>query len=1380
MSPRLRQSERGDNPEAAAGAPKGSCGAGRDTRSFPIRRGFAVLALLLLLTVQAPRTAASVPDGTPRVSTRVDQAVTWSNFTPTGLVTSVPLVSTITAASGVGLEPSGDAYAVSTDGGATWSPWLTAGLSADIPISTTHHITVGNLALPDSASLNFIRYRTLEAGGAESVSPAYAVRVDATAPASPQNLTASPDTWTNAGSFTISWTNPPDIAGIAGAWYKLDAPPTGSSDGTFVAASTSISGISPGTPGDDDGAHPAYVWLEDTLGRADHATATSTTLYWDTTAPEPPTRMSGSPAQKWTNVNSFSESWRNPADLSGIAGAYYKLNERPTSATDGTFVATSNTITNIQVPHDGHHDIYVWLVDGAGNIDPQAYTGDPNVFWYDGTLPVSSLVVTPTLPATGWFTSSVAISLSALDLPAEPSYPPAVDYQLDGTPWTSAPPVINVSAEGPHQLRYRARDRAGNLETAKDFNFGVDMTAPAVTLQPDRLPNPTGWYTSAVTYTLSVVDLTSGSPQGFYRLNDGAWQGGAAGGPVTFTLAAEGSYRIEYYGQDAAGNRSKTSALEAHLDATPPETGQAIDGAVGENGWHVSNVTVRLLPQDNGSGIDSTRYRINGASWQAGTEFPLTGDALYEVAYYSTDAAGNVGATVATQVKLDMVAPGGPAGLNAAPAGWSRTNSFTVQWTSPSDLSGVTAAYYKLGDLSGGGAPTGPKDGTVVSQTQRIDGLAVPAEGSYRLYLWLRDAAGNADHKTAPGMVPPSSSPVLRFDATAPVTTAEVQGQPGSAGWWLSPVSVNLTATDAASGIAAVRYRLDGGAWQTSNKATVTVPITQPDKHTVEYYAEDVAGNVEAPQLTTVRLDFAAPPSPSGVRVAPEGWTRFNGFHFEWRPQSDLSGIGGAYVRFGSPPASAGDGVFYAGSTEINGVKAPAEGKHTAYLWLRDGAGNADVRTAIAISDSVWYDGTPPVTIITPTAASGLNGWYVEPVIFDMSAADTASGLLNIHYQVDGGAVQSAAAGQFAPDTRKTASSFVVSSDGRHTVRIWAEDRAGNLEPAHAYEVAIDTTAPSVSFSGPQAPVTRTQFDVSWTGGDPREGSGLASYDVQVRDGYGAAWQDWLTNTKFTAARFSGQRGHTYFFRVFGRDVAGNRQQAPGMIKVLVQPVLNGSFDTGNFTDWTTSPMPFLSAVVPTTGPANVSTLSARLGSEEYGPSLPPTGNVPAGCVTISQTLSIPNLQQVQRPTLRFWYRVKTYDVMYSEHLKSFVDTLDVKFAQEGAPAALLLRAGNPTNNWGTLYDTGWQIADVDLEAYAGTTGVLSFANCNGPQNGRPDNLLNTWSFVDSVEIIDRASLYLPLLTLDGGEAGAAAAPTTGSETETPPPDLPTDKEPIR
>ena len=67
-------------------------------------------------------------------------------------------------------------------------------------------------------------------------------------------------------------------------------------------------------------------------------------------------------------------------------------------------------------------------------------------------------------------------------------------------------------------------------------------------------------------------------------------------------------------------------------------------------------------------------------------------------------------------------------------------------------------------------------------------------------------------------------------------------------------------------------------------------------------------------------------------------------------------------------------------------------------------------------------------------------------------------------------------------------------------------------------------------------------FTVTWEGWDNQ--SGVKFYDVQVRDGDGE-WEYWQHSTTVTSGLFTGQRGHTYSFRVRATDRVGNQEAWP-------------------------------------------------------------------------------------------------------------------------------------------------------------------------------------------------------------------------------------------
>jgi peptidoglycan/xylan/chitin deacetylase (PgdA/CDA1 family) len=104
--------------------------------------------------------------------------------------------------------------------------------------------------------------------------------------------------------------------------------------------------------------------------------------------------------------------------------------------------------------------------------------------------------------------------------------------------------------------------------------------------------------------------------------------------------------------------------------------------------------------------------------------------------------------------------------------------------------------------------------------------------------------------------ITPTASP-SPGDVTPPVTTAKGMGSR----WRNDTATVQFTATDDASGVAATVYRVDGGEWQVGDEVQVRAAKDHSNdgEHAVEFYSVDNALNAETPQTVTVKIDTRAP-----------------------------------------------------------------------------------------------------------------------------------------------------------------------------------------------------------------------------------------------------------------------------------------------------------------------------------------------------------------------------------------------------------------------------------------------------------------------------------------------------------------------------------------
>jgi hypothetical protein len=78
----------------------------------------------------------------------------------------------------------------------------------------------------------------------------------------------------------------------------------------------------------------------------------------------------------------------------------------------------------------------------------------------------------------------------------------------------------------------------------------------------------------------------------------------------------------------------------------------------------------------------------------------------------------------------------------------------------------------------------------------------------------------------------------------------------GTNGWYTSDVTINLSATDACSGVAVTEYSTDGTNWMPYNGSIL---ISTEGATTVSYRSTDRAGNTETVKTVTVQIDKTAP-----------------------------------------------------------------------------------------------------------------------------------------------------------------------------------------------------------------------------------------------------------------------------------------------------------------------------------------------------------------------------------------------------------------------------------------------------------------------------------------------------------------------------------------
>ncbi len=209
----------------------------------------------------------------------------------------------------------------------------------------------------------------------------------------------------------------------------------------------------------------------------------------------------------------------------------------------------------------------------------------------------------------------------------------------------------------------------------------------------------------------------------------------------------------------------------------------------------------------------------------------------------------------------------------------------------------------------------------------------------------LQVQAGPGARPVSVGVVPiPSGNSRVEFDAPK-TTLSYAGGQPGNAGWLVTPVIVSLDTVDySGTGLAFVEYGLDRTSW-----TRYLGPFTYPQEGatTLYYRAKDNAGDQETTKSQGFRID-TRPPAVD-LAVDKQDYTRTEPFVVHFTATDPVPGSGLARV------SADVDGLAVTSGQKVD-LLWDALGVHTLTVATEDVAGLRTVRS-ITFSIVATLDG---------------------------------------------------------------------------------------------------------------------------------------------------------------------------------------------------------------------------------------------------------------------------------------------------------------------------------------------------------------------------------------------------------------------------------------
>jgi hypothetical protein len=301
----------------------------------------------------------------------------------------------------------------------------------------------------------------------------------------------------------------------------------------------------------------------------------------------------------------------------------YQWKEGDTALATGTIPApnTPPTDTDVSLTHMFPPGVYtVTLFVSDGEISS---SDDVLIIVEDTLTPVSTLTTNPTVPdgLDGWFKSAVQVTITAEDTGSGIK---EIYYKKDSASVFTVvhgDQAVFSPGDGTYTIEYYAVDKTGHEESPHNFySFKVDTVNPGTTESIHG--NGSGnTYINHAAILLEASDTMSGIKAIHYMINNNETV--VSNSKAAINLNQVGTYTIEYWAMDNAGNRETHHSLQ--IEIISPHTGVAMikkitanlpNSAFAKNAQNLKNALLNKLDQviaaiDSGQYADAVKKLLN-------------------------------------------------------------------------------------------------------------------------------------------------------------------------------------------------------------------------------------------------------------------------------------------------------------------------------------------------------------------------------------------------------------------------------------------------------------------------------------------------------------------------------------------------------------------------------------------------------------------------------------------------------------------------------------------------------------------------------------------------------------------------------------------------